>query len=118
MCLLLCNQGAAGSNPAAGTTAACGPAPPRPARARAGHRFATFAEFRPFSLREHARPLTPARCNMWRRLVMAVAVFAMAAGRYWWPLAMPVAGTFFAWLAHLTIEKNRPATFTYPLWSP
>lgn len=80
-------------------------------------RYASFAEFWPFYLREHSLPSTRALHYIGTTLVVAVAAFALATGRLWWLLAMPLAGYFFAWLAHFTVEKNRPATFTYPLWS-
>lgn len=80
-------------------------------------RYTSFAAFWPFYLREHARPLTRALHYMGTTLVVLLAVYALASGRWQWFAAMPVAGYFFAWLAHFTVEKNRPATFTYPLWS-
>jgi hypothetical protein len=77
----------------------------------------SFAEFWPFYLREHSRPRTRALHYAGTTLVVLLVLIAVATGRWAWLLAVPLAGYGFAWIAHFGVEKNRPATFTYPLWS-
>jgi len=81
------------------------------------NRIANFAEFWPHYLREHSRPATRALHYFGTSLVLALAAYALLTGKLLLLIAMPLAGYFFAWVGHFGIEKNRPATFTYPLWS-
>lgn len=80
-------------------------------------KYSSFAEFWPFYLGEHSKKGTRALHYIGTTLVVAVAVAALISGNWWWLVVMPLAGYFFAWLAHFTLEHNRPATFTYPAWS-
>ncbi len=79
--------------------------------------YRSFTEFWPFYLREHSRPQTRAMHYAGTTMVVVIAIAAISSGRWLWLLAIPLAGYGFAWVAHFRVEKNRPATFTYPLWS-
>lgn len=81
------------------------------------HNLNTFEEFWPYYLREHARPTT----RQWHFLGTSVAltciVIVLLFG-YWQVLLLGIiSGYGPAWYSHFHIEKNRPATFTYPVWS-
>jgi len=79
--------------------------------------YRNFAEFWPFYLREHSKPRTRALHYAGTTLVMAILLFAVLTERWLWLIAVPLAGYGLAWVAHFAVEKNRPATFTYPPWS-
>ena len=80
-------------------------------------RYRSFGEFWPFYLREHSKPRTRLMHYMGTSIVVGLAVIALLTGKFLWLLAIPLAGYGFAWFAHFKVERNRPATFTYPLWS-
>lgn len=77
----------------------------------------TYGEFWDFYVQEHSKPMTRILHLVGTTLGVALLVFFIATGRwYFFPLFL-VVGYAFAWSAHFFVEKNRPATFKYPLWS-
>ena len=80
-------------------------------------RFQTYAEFWPYYLGEHQSPV----CRALHYVGSANGLYCLAMLIWtlnpWFLLAGLVGGYGMAWIGHFFIEKNRLATFTYPLWS-
>lgn len=80
-------------------------------------RYKSFAEFWPFYLSEHSHPATRVLHLIGTSGGIALIVYLVASGRWWlFPLGL-IVGYGCAWIGHFMIEKNKPATFQYPLWS-
>ena len=83
----------------------------------AERQYKSFQEFWPFYLGEHSKPATRFLHGAGTFSAVAVLIAVVVLGKWWlFPLAL-VPGYALAWVGHFFIEKNRPATFTYPLWS-
>ena len=79
-------------------------------------RFETYEQFWPFYVSQHRHPACRALHVAGLSAGLLVAVLTAATSPTWLPLAL-VPGYGFAWVGHFFFERNRPATFTYPLWS-
>lgn len=77
----------------------------------------TYSDFWPYYLREHAQPATRAWHYVGTGFAISLLVFLIATQRWALSPLVLVSGYVFAWMSHGLIEKNKPATFTYPLWS-
>ncbi len=80
-------------------------------------KYQTFAEFYPFYLSEHQNKTCRALHYIGSTLVLVVIAYALTTQEYKTLWAIPFIGYGFAWVGHFFIEKNRPATFTYPFYS-
>ncbi len=79
-------------------------------------RYRSYEEFWPFYVAQHLHRVNRTLHFVGTTLVLASV--ALAVFRH--PLflaAAPFAGYGFAWVGHFFFERNRPATFTYPIWS-
>lgn len=79
-------------------------------------RLPDYESFWPYYVSEHRDPV----CRRLHFAGTSLVLGCAAAGALvspWWLLGCPLAGYGFAWTGHMLFEKNRPATFTYPLWS-
>jgi hypothetical protein len=78
-------------------------------------RLSSFAEFWPYYVAQHSIQIN--------RVLHSPCVArpgcsaAAATLSPWWGLVVPLVGYGPAWVGHFFFEKNKPATFRYPLWS-
>ncbi len=83
----------------------------------ANRHFNSFKEFYPFYLQEHKNKICRRLHFIGSGLVLTILFTALYQQQYSWLMLCPLVGYGFAWIGHFFFEKNRPATFTHPIYS-
>lgn len=80
-------------------------------------KFNSYEEFYQFYLREHSKPQTRLFHCLGTAIGLGFLTFAILQQN--WALVFWgfLTGYAVAWLSHFFIEKNRPATIRYPIYS-
>ena len=80
-------------------------------------KFNSFKEFYPFYLSEHSKKSTKILHMIGSIAVIYILIYSIN-NQDWNKLYyLPIIGYGFAWIGHFFFEKNKPATFKYPLYS-
>ena len=80
-------------------------------------RIKSFEEFYPFYLKEHSNKICRMLHVIGTTIVLALVLTSIIHLNPNWLIFVPITGYGFAWVGHFFFEKNKPATFKYPLWS-
>ncbi|HSF56324.1 MAG TPA: DUF962 domain-containing protein [Algoriphagus sp.] len=80
-------------------------------------RFKTLKDFYPYYLEEHQNPMCRRLHFVGTGLLFLILAASLITGNYLWLISIPFVGYGFAWVGHFFFEKNKPATFQYPLFS-
>ncbi len=80
-------------------------------------RIESFEKFWPFYVREHQKKTTRVLHFIGTTAAVATLGLAVIKRKPSLVAAALVVGYGPAWIGHFFVEKNRPATFKYPLWS-
>jgi hypothetical protein len=76
-----------------------------------------FEEFWPYYMGEHRDPVCRALHYIGTSAAIVIVLSSIVTMNPLLLAAFPVVGYGFAWFGHFFIEKNKPASFKYPLWS-
>ena len=80
-------------------------------------KFKSFSEFYPYYLSEHVNPINRKLHFFGSLLIIIVVLFVIFTQTWIALILVPILGYGFAWIGHYFVEKNKPTTFTYPLYS-
>lgn len=77
----------------------------------------SFQEFYPFYLAEHSDRTCRRLHFIGSALVLTMLAYIILTASWLLIITLPIIGYGFAWVGHFVFEKNKPATFKYPLYS-
>lgn len=79
--------------------------------------YKSLKEFYPYYLTEHRNTICRTLHFVGTSLLFIVMGTSVYLSKYSLLWLLPVIGYGFAWMGHFFFEKNKPATFQYPLYS-